>query len=494
MFQSTISMPTDDQHQSSHALVIGGGIAGLLAAKVLTKYFNRVTIVERDRFPEQPEQRQGVPQALHLHVLLKRGQEIMEQLFSGLEAELAEAGVPAMDWAADVSWFSIGGWFPRLPSGLITRTPSRNLLEWTIRRRLATCERVVFVEAGQVTSLLSNPSRTSLTGVRVRFRNEPEVDLTADLVVDASGRNSRAPQWLEAMGYSPVQQTVINSFFGYASRWYQRPEGLKSDWQSLFIAEKPPAETRSGVLSTVESNRWVVTLAGVGRDYPPTDEVGFLEFARSLRSAAIYEAIKDARPLSPIYAYQRMENRLRHYEKLSRLPENFVLVGDAVCALNPVYGQGMTVAALAALTLEQCLSQQLSSHPDGNLIDLSRRFQKQLSKVIAAPWLLTTGEDFRWPTTEGGQPDLITRLMHQYMDEVLMLSVERAEIHKVFLEVMHQLKPPSTFFHPRISLQVLKQVINWPRKDQRFTEGQGLRKLLSHFVEPFLGSLRLHNH
>jgi len=491
MFQSTISKPIKEDCKNRHALVIGGGIAGLLAAKVLTKYFAQVIVIERDRFPEKPEQRQGVPQAHHLHVLLKRGQQIMEHLFPGLEAELDKAGVPAMDWSADVSWLSADGWFPRITSGLITRTPSRNLLEWTIRHDLAKYDQVEFVEETQVTGLLFNSKNNSVIGVRVRLPNTfSEVDLTANLVVDASGRNSHAPQWLELMGYTPIQQTIINSFFGYASRWYQCPESMHFNWKSLFIAEKAPKETRSGVLSTVEGNRWVITLAGVGGDYPPTDEAGFLEFASSLRSPAIYEAIQDAQPISPIYAYRRMENRLRHYERLPKLPENFVLVGDAVCALNPVYGQGMTVAAIAALTLDQCLSQQLSSFFNNNLAGLSKRFQKQLSKAIVGPWLLTTGEDCRWSTTEGGYSNLMTQLMHWYTDEVLILSVRHADVHKVFLEVMHQLKLPGAFFHPKIALKVLKQIINRTRNYQRSSKEHNGYKNASYLLHSFIDNLK----
>ncbi|WP_445637877.1 FAD-dependent monooxygenase [Nostoc sp. DSM 114161] len=462
-----------------HAVVIGGSIAGLLAAKVLTKYFERVTVIERDNFRQEAEHRHGVPQSPHVHTLLKRGLQALEELFPGIEAQLADLGASAIDWGNDLPWLGFAGWAPRFNSGLITHTCSRNLLEQTIRQRLAAQDNLVFMQEGQVVSLLSSSDRTGVTGVRVRFRNQPETDLTADLVVDASGRNSPAPQWLETMGYTPPQETVINSFLGYASCWYEPPKNLQYDWQCLYVTVQPPNHNRGGVIYKVEGNRWILTLIGVGKDYPPTDKDGFLEFARSLRSPAIYEAIKEAQPLSSIYGYRRTENRLRHYEKLKRLPEGFVLVGDAVCAFNPVYGQGMTVAALDALTLDRCLNQQLSNHPDGNLIGLSRHFQKQLSKIIAVPWLMTTGEDLRWHTTEGGQTDFISRLMQLYLDRVLLLQTENAEIHKTFLEVIHMLKPPTAFFHPSISTKVLKQAINWQRKNEQFTDEQNVPKKLS---------------
>ncbi|MDZ8083193.1 MAG: FAD-dependent monooxygenase [Nostoc sp. DcaGUA01] len=468
-----LQIPTATENK---AIVIGGSIAGLLTAQVLTKYFDRVIIVERDRFPEQPEQRHGVPQAYHVHALLIRGQQILEQLFPGIIAELTNSGTSIMDSVADCPWLGFNGWAPRFSSHLTSCACSRNLLEWTIRRRLAANDRIVFVQAAQVTNLLSNPNKSSITGVRVSFRNEPEAEILANLVVDASGRNSHTPEWLEELGYQSPQKTVVNSFLGYASRWYHPPEGFKSDWKAILITSKPPDNTRSAVLYSVEGNRWIVTLAGISRDYPPTDEAGFLDFARSLRSPIIYQAIKDAQPISPIYGYKRTENSLRHYEKLSRLPEGLIIVGDAVCAFNPVYGQGMTTAALGALTLDECLNKQLSNQSNGNLIGLPRYFQKQLSKTISVPWLMATGEDFRWPATEGEKPDFISKFMQLYMDQLLLLQADSAEIHQLFLEVMNLLKPPSAFFQPSILMQVLKQIINSRHPSDKFIDGENIPK------------------
>jgi 2-polyprenyl-6-methoxyphenol hydroxylase-like FAD-dependent oxidoreductase len=460
MFASTIAKPDE-----RHAVVIGGSIAGLLAAQVLTKYFNRVTIIERDRLSNQPEQRPGVPQARHLHVLLKRGSDIIEQLFPGIQTELVASGALVINSSADYLWYGLGGWTPRFNSDLNIYSVSRNLLECIIRRRLVANNRVVLMQPAMVTNLLFNSNTTQVTGVQVQQKFDGEqdtssrpIDINADLVVDASGRNSRAPQWLKAMGYTPPKETVINSFLGYASRLYQIPDNFQGDWQGALITAKAPG-TRGAVMNAIEGNCWIVTLAGISRDYPPTDEVGFLDFVRSLRNPVIYEAIKDAPAISPIYPYHRTENSWRHYEKLSRLPQGFVLVGDAVCAFNPVYGQGMTTAALGAVTLDECLSRQLSRNRDGSLVGLSQYFQKQLSKIIATPWLMATSEDFRWHTTVGGRPSFFTRFMQMYLDQVLLLASERPEMHKLFLEVLHLLKPPSVFFLPNILGLVLQRMI-----------------------------------
>ena len=449
-----------------HALVIGGSIAGLVAARVLVNHFDRVTIVERDRLPKQPVPRQGVPQANHVHVLLTQGQWILEQLFPGLEAELAACGAPTIDWIADWSVLGVWGWQPRFPSGLSSRTTSRNLLEWLLRRRLAACERLQFLENSKVQGLLTDANKSKVAGVRLCFRAGAATgtqlkswELAADLVVDATGRNSSMPEWLAALDYQPPQKTVVNSFLGYASRWYQRPEGFFADWKGLEVMSKPPDNGRGGELYPVEGNHWMVSLGGIGQDYPPNDEAGFLNFARSLRSPIIYEAIKDAQPLSPIYSYRNTESRLYHYEKLSRLPEGLVVVGDAACALNPLYGQGMTVAALGALTLDKCLHQQFR-HNKGDLTGLTKRFQKQLARVNSMPWLMATGEDFRFVTTVGSQPDRMTRLMHQYLDQVLLLSVDHPEIYRTFAEVVHMVKPLGVLFRLGILAQVLLRTIS----------------------------------
>ncbi|MFB2838033.1 NAD(P)/FAD-dependent oxidoreductase [Floridanema evergladense] len=178
------------------------------------------------------------------------------------------------------------------------------------------------------------------------------------------------------------KETVINSFLGYASRWYQQTEHSEFDWIGIIISAQPPKQKRGGVIYPVEGNRWVVTLSGIALDYPPTDEAGFLEFARSLQSPIIYETIRNAQPLSEIYGFRATENRLRHYEKLSKYPDGLLAVGDAVCAFNPVYGQGMTVAAIGALTLDECLSRKHSRN-----YHLSRHYYKQLAQHLQIPYV-----------------------------------------------------------------------------------------------------------
>lgn len=448
------------------AIVIGGSMAGLLAGRVLSDYFEQVTIIERDRFPQEPVPRKGVPQSNHFHALLKKGKLILEQLFPGLENDLITGGVPVFDSTADIAWLTSAGWGIRFSSDLDVIAPSRPRLEWAVRQRLSAFKQVCFQEETEVKSLITNDNKSRVIGVLVHHNSSEqthhEEQLYADLIVDASGRASHAPKWLEQLGYTPPEETIVNSFLGYASQLFQIPADFKGDWKSIYIQATPPDTTRGGVMSVVEGNRWMLTLGGGDKDYPPNEQVGFLEFARSLRSPVIYNAIKDAKPLSPIFTHRGTENRLRHYDHLSRWPENFVITGDAVCAFNPVYGQGMTTAALGALTLQECLRQYQAK---GELIGMAQSFQKQLAQIITAPWTLATSEDYRYRSTEGGKADSVTRLMHWYMDKVLLLSTYNPKVRLVLMEVLNMLKPPTALFQPGIIIQsLLSPVISEFRK------------------------------
>jgi 2-polyprenyl-6-methoxyphenol hydroxylase-like FAD-dependent oxidoreductase len=445
---------------ASHALVIGGSLAGMLTARVLANHFAQVTIVERDQLPEGPEHRPGVPQARHLHILLVRGQQIIDQLFPGILDELTAAGAEPVDAADDLAWYTPAGWGIRFHSGLLVRVCSRNLLDWAVRRRLAALPQVRFLPGCEVAGLLAHPNGTALAGVTLRSPSEERLE--ADLVADASGRRSRMPQWLEALGYPAPEETVVNAHLGYASRLYRRPPAFHADWKGLFIQAAPPKRTRGGVVLPIEEGRWLVTLGGGGGDYPPTDDDGFLEFARKLVSPLLYDAIRQAEPLSPIAGFRATENRLRHYERLSRWPGRCLVVGDAACCFNPVYGQGMTTAALGAMLLDQTLRE---SH--GDLDSLGGRFQRRLAQVNETPWLLATSEDYRYRTTEGKPPGRLTRLMHGYMSGVLQRGTVSVYVRQRLLEVFHMLRRPGSLFHPRILAEVaLTTVPQRPRLRQ----------------------------
>lgn len=441
--------------RGGHTIVIGGSMAGLLVARVLGRHFERVTLIERDHFPTVPAFRKGVPQSRHLHVLLGKGRTLLEQFFPGLTEEMVGAGALLLRFPKDVLWLTPAGWSERFDSGLELLSSSRELLEFTVRRRLAESGRVRFVEDTDVTGLTASADRTTVTGVGVQARPQngerpAAEEMAADLVVDASGRGSHAPRWLESLGYEAPKEITINSFLGYASRIYAIPQGYDADWRMLFFQPEAPATTRGGGLFPIEGNRWIVTVAGAGRDYPPTDEAGFLEFARGLRSPLLYEAIKDAEPLTPISGYQRTENQRRLFEALRRRPERFLITGDATCAFNPIYGQGMTVAADDAIILHRCLTASAAG-----LTGLAARFQKGIAKGNKDVWLIATGEDLRYPTTEGATPDLMTRMTHRYLDRVLSVASRNAGVNRAMSDVFNLQASPYSLFKPSVLLPVL---------------------------------------
>ncbi|RUT09647.1 hypothetical protein DSM106972_001420 [Dulcicalothrix desertica PCC 7102] len=317
-----------------------------------------------------------------------------------------------------------------------------------------------FVTSTLFKGLLVN-TENQVSGVKLHCKNSAlDKELTADLVVDASGRNSQLPKFLEEIGYQAPETTIINSFLGYSTCWYEVPDEFCASWKALLVAAKPPDSLRGGILYPVEANRWAITLAGMSKDYPPTDADSFLKFARSLRSPIIYDAIKNAKPISPVYGYRRTENCRRHYEKLSRLPDGIVAIGDAVCAFNPIYGQGMTTGAASALELSRCLKEQFKNSPC-NVKGFTLKFQKQLAKILQTPWLMATGEDFRYETTEGGKADKITQLMQMYIDKILELSVSDSDISKRFAEVAHMIKTPNSLFALPVLYKVLRSSLKF---------------------------------
>lgn len=424
---------------------MGAGVCGLLSARVLSEGFERVTIVERDALPEEPVARRGVPQARHLHSLAARGSEILDELFPGFDAELAAAGCPLLDQAADAVTVLAAGRLPRFRSGITMRAASRALVERRIRARLEKDPRIVFLPGREALGLLPGPGIVS--GVRTRLRNDGSTEaLSADLVVDASGAGSRAPRWLVEIGHEAPKETVVDAGLGYATRWYRVPEDFSGDWTGVAVLPGWPETTRGGTLRRVEGDLWTAVLIGTGGDYPPTDPEEFVAFAASLHSPAIHEAIEDAEPVSPVYGYRRTANRMRHYEK-TRLPGNFLVAGDAACVLNPSYGQGMTAAALSAVALRESLS--------GDLAKLSRRFQRRQRKAVAPCWTATTNSDAQWAA--GGPEDLglARRALYRISEEVMKRAVERQDVARTLLGVKNLIEPPSALLRPGILVPAL---------------------------------------
>lgn len=442
------------------AVVIGGSIAGLVTARVLADYFEQVTVIERDQWTDTTDFRKGVPQARHPHALLKRGELIFEELFPGLAEQLKAQGAMTVNMGNETAWFTFGGWRPSYDSSVVGLACSRPLLETTMRHRLSTFSNVSFRTGWEVNGLVADPTHTKAGAVKTRSRdgNQNEQLIPADFIVDASGRESQASQWLEALGYTPPSETVINAFPGYATRIYKRPANFQRNWKLAYVQPTPPHNTRGAILIPLEGERWHVTMIGMNQDYPPTDEQAYLEFASSLPTPEILEAIKEAEPLTPITGFRSGSNRLHHYEELPRYLENFVVVGDAVYCFNPVYGQGMTAAAMSAFELGNCLQERRQANE--NLTGLAEQFQKRLMEIISLPWQVATGEDLRWPNTSGKEanPDPMAALMQNYLAQVMFVTTKNPAVAEAFYRVMHMLDAPNIFFRPDLVLQIAAEM------------------------------------
>lgn len=457
------SIATSDQKRT--ALVLGGSMAGLWAARVLADHFDQVTIIERDELPNEPVHRAGVPQARQYHILLRRGRLIMQELFPGLDEDLKAAGAIEADLTRDAKILFRGHWLNQRPSGHFVLSCSRMLLEAVIRTRLRDYANVRFVEGAEVIGLGAEKKgdKQAITGVEVRWRaksnDEQQIDkpsrFLADFIVDATGRNSRTPKWLVELGYDAPEKSVVNSFLGYATRRYRKPVDWQADWQMMLISSTPPHQPRAGLIFTEENNQWVVLVAGANKDYPPTDEEGFTEYARTV-APEFHEAITAAEPLTPVYGYRRTENQRYHYEKMTDWPENFLVVGDAYCCFNPIYGQGMTVSAMVAVALGEELAKT-----NGNLDGFAAKFTNQIAKVIQPVWLLATSADIQWPETIGmqKQDNVGARFARWYFKQLFAALPYDHEIRMTFSDVNQLVKPISTLFRPNLMARTMRHYL-----------------------------------
>lgn len=435
---------------SRHAVVLGASMAGLLAARVLSNHFDQVTIVERDPVHDRPESRKGQPQTRHLHGLLASGLDIMTRYFPDLPDALAAGGALVTDMTEHMQWYTYGGYRQRFSMGRRAALMSRPFLEHLIRQRTLALPNVALVDNCAVKALQTTRDSQRVTGVKVERRDGEagEQVLAADLVVDCTGRGSRSPQWLVEMGYAAPAESEVKVSVGYATRVYRRdPADPRSqDW--ILLTPEAPKETRFGGMFPIEGDRWVVSMGGWMGDHAPTDEQGFLEYARALPAPDIYNIISQAEPLSDITPHKFTSSLRRHYEKLERFPEGYLVLGDAICSFNPTYGQGMTSAAMQAAELDAILAQRQAS-----VAGLAPLFFKRAARVIDTPWQLAVGEDFRFPETTGPKPAGVD-VLNRYVARVHRATLEDAVVGAAFIQVMNLMAPPSSLMKPGIMLRV----------------------------------------
>jgi 2-polyprenyl-6-methoxyphenol hydroxylase-like FAD-dependent oxidoreductase len=440
-------------NQSSYhkrAIVIGGSLAGLLTARVLSDFFEEVIILERDPVHDFPESRKGQAQTRHIHGLLAQGLIILKEYFPGIDEEFCSEGAFMDDLGKRIHWYQYGGYRLNIQSGVTGMAMSRPFLEFHIRRRVLQIPSVTLIDQCAVTDLVPSRDKKQIIGVRLSkslAENDTEI-LEADLVVDASGRGTASIKWLVNLGYDRPAETEVKARIGYATREYRRITKDADFVRSEVILPTAPAEKHGAILFPVEGDRWLMTAGGYLGDHPPTDEAGLMEYIRTLPAPDIFNIISKAEPLTEIVTYKYPASVRRHYEKLKHFPEGFLVIGDAFASFNPIYGQGMTSAAMQTHVLKDTLQQHLNLH------GLWKSYFKRAAKVVDMPWQLAVGEDFRYPETEGKKPPF-TDMINEFVVKVHKATQRDPVVYAQFLRVMNLMAAPTSLLSPRILWRVL---------------------------------------
>ncbi|WP_214326725.1 FAD-dependent oxidoreductase [Nonomuraea sediminis] len=418
-----------------HAIVIGASMAGLLSAAALQRSFHHVTVVDRDTLPAADAHRKGVGQSRHAHGLLARGREVMDELLPGLSAELVAQGALKGDLQGLGRWIHAGRQLARGTSGLEGLMVSRPLLEGQVRRRVTGLSGVRLLASRAVAGLLADHGR--VTGVRLADGTR----LPADLVVDASGRGSRTPTWLTELGYDRPVEEQVRIELCYGTREFRRRPG-DLDGDLLAIVAPTPDSPRGGAALAMENDRWIVTIGGYGGEQPPLDLESFIAFARTLPAPDLHDLMKGLEPIGEPRAYRTPASIRRRYERLTRFPDGLLVVGDAVCAFNPLYGQGMTVAALEARAL---LDLELRPLP----------FFRRITRLLDAPWDIVVGGDLKLPGVQGRITAKI-RMVNAYLERFHAAAANDAELARRFHRVANLIDPPPSLMSPGALVRVFR--------------------------------------
>ncbi|MXM62637.1 FAD-dependent oxidoreductase [Streptomyces sp. HUCO-GS316] len=433
------------------AVVLGGSLAGMLAAAALASVADRVTVVERDALPAGPEPRKGLPQARHVHQMWSGGARALEELLPGVTGRLREAGAHRLPITTDMVALSPKGWYRRWAESHFMLLCGRDLLDATVRAQVLADDRVELVDRAEVLGLDGRDG--AVTGVRIRAHDDAERTLAADLFVDATGRASRAVQWLTGLGLPAPERREVDSGLAYASRLYRAPEAARDGFPVVNVMADPRSggPGRGGVLLPVENGQWLITLLGTRGGEPSADTADFDRYAREeLRHPIVAELIAQAAPLTDVAFTRSTANRRHYYERMPVWPENFAVLGDAVAAFNPVYGHGMSVAALGAVALRDVVRRHGWGSPG-----LARRIQKAVARPVGAAWDLAVGQDVFFPGATESGPTRRERLLARYVDRLTLTSTGNGRIARKVTDVMSLERGAQVLLAPRVLLGAL---------------------------------------
>ena len=431
-----------------HAIVIGASVAGLLAARALADAYERVTIIERDQLPPMGAGRKAVPQGRHAHAMLASGLGAIEELLPGVTKELLAAGAQPCESLREIRLVISGHELCRDAPGADVLLASRPLIEGHIRRRVLALPDVTVRERCEAAELLmTSPDRRRVSGVRLRPRDGSgrEELCGAALTVAAGGRSARLPALLQALGYPRPQEDRLPIDLLYASRRLRVAPGALAGARIVGIGARPGLPR--GLMLLEQEDHWILTVSGYGaKHHPPTDEQGYLEFIASVAPPDVLTAIRDAEPLSEIVTHGFPANQRRRYERLKRFPDGLLALGDAIASFNPLYGQGMSVAALEAVELRRCLERGDRR--------LARRFFRAAGKVVGPAWEMAIGGDLALPEIAGQRPPSL-RLTNAYLERLLGVAEHDPIVAAAFNDVADLLAPPQSIMRPRVLWRVL---------------------------------------
>lgn len=430
------------------AVVLGGSMGGLLAAHALADAYDQVTVIERDTVPDGPLPRRGVPQGRHTHALLAGGQAALEEMLPGITSELAAEGAPVGDTTGDSRLYFGGHRFVASPGGMSLVSVTRPRLEAAVRRRVAARDNVELAPPADVVGLESADDGRRVTGARAvpRAEGSGEEVIPADLVVDATGRGSQLPRWLDDMGVgAPPEEKVIVDIT-YATRRYRLDEDVLDG--ALACIEGPTPEVPcGGGLSRVEDGVWLATLGGYGADAPPADPEGFEAFARALPFPDIADALADGEPIDEPMRFRFPAGVRRRYDRIGRFPDRLVPIGDAVCSLNPLYGQGMSVAALQARTLRRQLVERGRS---------SVAAARAVARVVDDAWRMSSGADLTIPGVQGRRTRA-DAVMGRYVARVQRAAATDPSVARAFMRVAGLVDRPTALLRPAVVATVMRR-------------------------------------
>jgi len=438
------------------AVVVGAGIAGIAAARVLADWFETVILLERDLLPDAPTYRTGTPQARHPHALLLGGQYALEELFPSLDNDFMRAGGVPLRINRDLrEELPDGRPIPQRDFGHVCFALTRPRLEYVLRQRLSEQPNIIIRDGMRALDLIAEVNGRRVKAVRCENVKDNRAEiLPADLVVDASGRGQLTVTYLKSTG-RPFAQTEIDIDIGYSTAVLDIPDDISRDWKAVITHNKAPHLSRRAIILPIEGNRWLMTAIGYRDDHPPAEWGEILCFLRHLNTPTIYDAVSKTRPKDKVVRFGLPASVWRHFEYVQDFPDNLLPIGDAICRFNPAYGQGMTVAAKEASLLHRVLAARASAlDPFGGL---SRAFLAEVGSFIETPWSMAALPDLAFPEVHGERPADLNHSL-EYNDALMRLAARDKQVQRLRVEVWHMLKPRSALRAPEVAQRVEAEI------------------------------------